>query len=287
MNPFPCGMTKLVAAPPKAATGRRQPRAPKQPKDATIKGCACKRTSCIKNYCDCYQSMRTCHEFCKCLDCKNTVERPVVTDIPPKHSRRQRATAVTAKAEAAVLRAGLKPATEVAPAVLPAQEITMPGEQPISMLGVRTAPNSTPIKRLSNKPLQVPKPPQQRLVHLPNGAPQHFLPAPKFRSDQDRLMSQPWSCSTPKSTAVIMASPRGSKPQKPVMEKKEEQKPKELNLFNQPINMTVLHCMLVQAIEAEQLGLNELQVAQMVLSEFVHGQQLIYATSCDQNAEQK
>ncbi|SPP82173.1 CRC domain-containing protein TSO1 [Drosophila guanche] len=279
MNPFPCGMTKFVDAPAKAATGRRQPRAPKQPKDATKKGCACKRTSCIKNYCDCYQSMRTCHEFCKCLDCKNTVERPMVNEIPPKHSRRQRASAVNAKAEAAALRAGIKPAKGVASAVFPAQEINMPPEQPISML--RTAPKSTPIKRLSNKPLQVPKPPQQRLMHLSNEAPQHFLPAPKCRSDQDRLMSQPWSSSTPRPTAVIMASPRSSKPKQPEKEKKEEQKPKELNLFNQPINMTVLHCMLVQAIEAEQLGLQELQVGQMVLSEFVHGQKLIYAASCD------
>lgn len=57
---------------PKFASRHEAVEAPPPDVSRSGAGCKCRRTYCLKKYCDCYQNANHCSANCKCVDCKNT-----------------------------------------------------------------------------------------------------------------------------------------------------------------------------------------------------------------------
>ncbi|KAH8281919.1 hypothetical protein KR054_004112 [Drosophila jambulina] len=213
--------------------GRTQP---------TAKGCCCKRSQCIKNYCDCYQSMMVCTQFCRCVGCRNTEERMAVEPRTPSRNsnviKKDRAAAMSAKAAAAAAKEGFN---------IPLK----PSSVPIAMLPVQQQPTvMAPINIIRMAP-------DSFNVVLQQVPPEQLIPLAARNTFE--IPAAPVTAINPQFAKVEPME---------AMDEPDADFLETHNLFAPQINEAQLVCSLIQCTEGEELELNHVQVGRLAIVEF-------------------
>jgi hypothetical protein len=60
--------TDKISPPPEALKPNPNP-----PKKSTAIGCHCKKSKCLKLYCECFAALKYCDPRCACVDCGNNL----------------------------------------------------------------------------------------------------------------------------------------------------------------------------------------------------------------------
>mgnify|MGYP002628894834 CR=1 FL=1 len=64
----------IISHDPSMDTKSQEETKPKKKVKVSPKPCNCKKSKCLKMYCECYASGRACTSECQCCDCNNSCD---------------------------------------------------------------------------------------------------------------------------------------------------------------------------------------------------------------------